>query len=85
VSFSERKADSHGAWFGANGALETGEGSSIAIDEPSGLSGSCLVYLVGLLGLSCLLVKRNKPERPDEPNQPEGHDCIIKNGLDTSC
>jgi hypothetical protein len=31
VGFEERMADSHGLWFGANGALETRAGSSIAI------------------------------------------------------
>ena len=40
VGFSERMADSHGLWFGANGALETRAGSSIAIDGPSSFSGS---------------------------------------------
>ena len=40
VGFSERMADSHGLWFGANRALETRAGSCIAIDRPSGFSGS---------------------------------------------
>jgi hypothetical protein len=56
VGFSERKADSHGALFGANGALETREGSSIAIDEPSGLSGSWMAdTFLFLVCLVCLV------------------------------
>jgi hypothetical protein len=59
VSFSERKADSHGAWIGANGALEIREGSSIAIDEPSGFSGSWVadtfLFSFGWSGLVCLV------------------------------
>jgi len=62
VGFSERMADSHGLWFGANGALETRAGSCIAIDGPSGFSRSWvadtflfLVCLVRLVYLVCLV------------------------------